>query len=324
MSPSPVIDTTNALYGKIVTVLGGSGFVGRHLAQELLARGARLRIASRHPKKAFAIKPLGNLGQVQLAGVDVTKADSLAAVLAGSDMVVNLVGAFAGNLDALQGKGVGQIAAAARAAGVSAFVHVSAIGADAGSDVGYARTKAEGEDAVRAAFPNATIVRPSLMFGPDDKLVTMFADLIARMPAMPVFAPQAQLQPVFVDDVAVAIANALATPGVHGGRTYEVAGPEVLTMLAFNQRIAAAQGRSRSFAELPDAVSGLIASATGWLPGAPISSDQFKLLKAGSVASGTLPGLADLGVTPRPLGLFLDRWMVRFRKHGRFGAKNAA
>lgn len=320
MIPSPVIDTTNALYGKIVTVLGGSGFVGRHLAQELLARGARLRIASRHPKKAFSIKPLGNLGQVQLVGVDVTNADSLAALLAGSDMVVNLVGAFAGNLDALQGKGVGKIAAAASAAGAAAFVHVSAIGADAGSDVAYARTKAEGEDAVRAAFPAATIVRPSLMFGPDDKLVTMFADLIARLPALPVFAPQARLQPVFVDDVAVAIANALAAPDVHGGKTYELAGPEVVTMLAFNQRIAAAQGRSRSFAELPDAVSGLIA----WLPGTPISSDQFKLLKAGSVASGTLPGLAEMGVTPRPLGLFLDRWMVRFRKHGRFGARSAA
>lgn len=324
MSSSPVSDTSNALYGKIVTVLGGSGFVGRHLAQELLARGARLRIASRHPKKAFAIKPLGNLGQVQFAGVDVTKSDSLAAVLAGSDAVVNLVGAFAGNLDALQGKGAGTIAAAARAAGVGAFVHVSAIGADAGSDVDYARTKAEGEDAVRAAFPEATIVRPSLMFGPDDRFVMMFAELISRMPALPVFAPQAKLQPVFVDDVAQAIGNALAAPEVHGGKTYELAGPEVITMLAFNERIAAAQGRSRSFAELPDVVSGLIASTTGWLPGAPISSDQFKLLKAGSVAGGTLPGIAELGVTPRPLGLFLDRWMVRFRKHGRFGAKHAA
>lgn len=315
--------TTDPISGKIVTILGGSGFVGRHLAQELLARGARLRIASRHPKKAFAIKPLGNLGQVQFAGVDVTKSDSLAAVLAGSDAVVNLVGAFSGNLDALQGKGVGEVAAAARAAGATAFVHVSAIGADAGSDVAYARTKAEGEQAVRAAFPEATIVRPSLMFGPDDNLVNMFANLIARLPAMPVFAPQAKLQPVFVDDVAEAIANALSDASAQG-KTFELAGPEVVTMLELNERIAKAQGRSRAFAELPDAVSGLIASATGWLPGAPITSDQFKLLQAGSVAGGTLPGIADLGVTPRPLGLFLDRWMVRFRKHGRFGAKTAS
>jgi len=328
MSPSPINDTAadhgNSLYGKIVTVLGGSGFVGRHLAQELLSRGARLRIASRHPKKAFAIKPLGNLGQVQLVGVDVTKPESLAAVLAGSDAVVNLVGAFTGNLDALQGSGAGTIAAAAKAAGAAAFVHVSAIGGDARSDVAYARTKAEGEEAVRAAFPEATIVRPSLMFGPDDRFVMMFGELISRLPVLPVFAPEAKLQPVFVDDAAKAIANALAAPAAHGGVTYELAGPEVVTMIELNKRIAAAASRSPSFIELPDAVSGLIAGATGWLPGAPISSDQLKLLQAGSVASGAVPGIADLGVAPRPLGLFLDRWMVQFRKHGRFGDKIAA
>lgn len=318
------MSNTDTLSGKIVTVLGGSGFIGRHLAQELLARGARLRIASRHPKKAFAIKPLGNLGQVQFAGVDVTKAESLAAVLAGSDMVVNLVGAFAGNLDALQGKGAGTIAAAARAAGASAFVHVSAIGADIDSEVDYARTKAEGENAVRAAFPGATVVRPSLVFGPDDRFIMMFGELISRLPALPVFAPEAKLQPVFVDDVAEAIANVLAQPAAHAGKTYELAGPEVVTMLELNQRIAAAQGRARAFAELPDVVSGLIATTTGWLPGAPITSDQFKLLKAGSVAKGTVPGIADLGVSPRPLGLFLDRWMTQFRKHGRFGTKRVA
>ncbi|GLK46167.1 MULTISPECIES: complex I NDUFA9 subunit family protein [Novosphingobium] len=315
--------TTDTLSGKIVTILGGSGFVGRHLAQELLARGARLRIASRHPKKAFAIKPLGNLGQVQFAGVDVTKAETLAPVLAGSDAVINLIGAFAGNLDALQGKGAGEIAAAAKAAGATAFVHVSAIGADAGSAVAYARTKAEGETAVLAAFPSATIVRPSLMFGSDDNFVNMFGELISRLPALPVFAPQARLQPVFVDDVAVAIANALGNVAAQG-KTFELAGPEVITMLDLNQRIAKAQGRSRTFVELPDAVSGLIAATTGWLPGAPISSDQLKLLQAGSVASDSAAGLAELGVTPRPLGLFLDRWMVRFRKHGRFGTKTAS
>jgi NADH dehydrogenase len=315
--------TTDTLSGKIVTILGGSGFVGRHLAQELLARGARLRIASRHPKKAFAIKPLGNLGQVQFAGVDVTKAETLAPVLAGSDAVINLIGAFAGNLDALQGKGAGEIAAAAKAAGATAFVHVSAIGADAGSAVAYARTKAEGETAVLAAFPSATIVRPSLMFGSDDNFVNMFGELISRLPALPVFAPQARLQPVFVDDVAVAIANALGNVAAQG-KTFELAGPEIITMLDLNQRIAKAQGRSRTFVELPDAVSGLIAATTGWLPGAPISSDQLKLLQAGSVASDSAAGLAELGVTPRPLGLFLDRWMVRFRKHGRFGTKTAS
>lgn len=315
---------TDSLFGKVVTVLGGSGFVGRHLAQELLSRGARLRIASRNPQKAYAIRPLGDLGQVQFASADVTRPASLAAVLAGSDAVVNLVGAFAGDLDVLQGKGAGSIAAAASAAGAAAFVHVSAIGANAGSDVDYARTKAEGEDAVRAAFPTATILRPSLMFGPDDNFVMMFGRLIGRFPTLPVFGPEAKLQPLFVDDAAEAIANALADPRAHGGRTYEIAGPEVLTMLELNQRLARAESRSRHFIALPDAIGGLIATATGWLPGAPITSDQFKLLTAGSVASGELPGLAELGVHPRPLELFLDRWMVQFRRHGRFGTKPAA
>jgi NADH dehydrogenase len=310
---------TDPLYGKIVTLLGGSGFVGKHVAQELLARGARLRIASRSPKKSYALKLLGNLGQVQFAGVDVTKPESLAAVLAGSDAVVNLVGAFTGNLDAVQGEGAGRIAAAAKAAGAAAFVHISAIGADASSSVAYARTKAEGEKAVLAAFPAATILRPSVMFGPDDNFVMMFGNLVSRLPVLPVFAPQAQLQPVFVDDVALAVAETLGAPQVHGGKTFEIAGPEVISMIDLNKRIAQAACRNRSFAELPDGVSGLIAA----LPGTPISGDQLKLLKAGNVASGTLPGFAQLGITPRPLELFLDRWMMPFRNHGRFGVKAA-
>lgn len=314
----------DSLAYKIVTVLGGSGFLGHHLAQELLARGARVRIASRNPQKAYALKPLGNLGQVQFVRVDVTRRDSLAAVLAGSDAVVNLVGAFSGNLDSVQGKGAGAIAAAARAAGAGALVHISALGTDADSDVDYARTKAEGEEAVRAAFPGATILRPSLLFGPDDRFVMMFGRLISRLPVLPVFAPEARLQPLFVDDAADAIANALSDPLAHGGRTYEIAGPEVFTMLELNRRIARAECRSRSFVALPDAIGGLIAAATGWLPGAPITSDQYKLLRAGSVAGGTAPGLPELGVAPRPLGLFLDRWMMQFRKHGRFGTRHVA
>lgn len=310
----------SALYGKVVTVLGGSGFFGRHLAQELLARGARLRIASRHPERAFAVKPLGTLGNVQFVRCDLSRPETVGPALSGADAVVNLVGAFAGDLDALQGRGVGRIASAAKAAGVAAFVHVSAIGADAGSPSGYARTKGEGEQAVLAEFPSATILRPSILFGPDDDFINMFAGLIAKLPALPVFAPQAKLQPLFVDDAAEAVAAALCQPEKHAGKIYEIAGPEVITMLELNQRIAQAQGRNRLFAELPDAVSGLIAS----LPLAPISRDQWTLLKAGNVASGENPGLKALGVTPRPLGLFLDRWMVRYRKYGRFGDKSRA
>ncbi len=312
------------LRGKLVTVLGGSGFFGRHLAQELLSRGARLRIASRHPERAFTVKPLANLGQVQLVRCDVTRPASLAPALAGADAVVNLVGAFAGDLDAIQGEGAGRIAAAARELGVGAFVHVSVIGGDAESPVRYAQTKAEGERAVLAAFPQATILRPSILFGPDDNFVNRFAGLIAQLPAMPVFAPEAKFQPLFIDDAADAVTQALADPARHGGKIYEIAGPEVLTMAELNRRIAEAQGRERWMIELPDAVSTLIATFTGWLPGAPITGDQWALLRAGNVASGALPGLQALGVTPRPLGLFLDRWMVRYRKHGRFGDKAGA
>lgn len=308
------------LRGKVVVVLGGSGFFGRHVAQELLARGARLRIVSRNPEVAFGLKPLGNLGQVQFGRYDVTRSADLASAFAGADAAVNLVGAFAGDLDAIQGEGAGRIAAAAAGAGVQAFVHVSAIGADAESRTDYARTKAEGEVAVLRAFPRATILRPSILFGPDDNFLNMFGSLIALMPVLPVFGPQAKLQPLFVDDAAEAVAQALADPVAHGGKTYEIAGPEVVTMLEINQRIARAQGRKRLFAELPDAVSGVIAA----LPLAPISRDQWTLLKAGNVASGKLPGLQALGVAARPIGLFLDRWMVRYRKAGRFGDKSRA
>lgn len=312
------------LSGKLVTVLGGSGFVGSHLAQELLSRGAWLRVACRRTELAGRIKPLGNLGQVQLARFDMRDADSLARVIAGSDMVVNLVGAFSGDLDAVQGRGAGRAAATAAAAGAGAFVHVSAIGADADGTTAYARSKAAGEAAVLAAFPTATVLRPSVLFGPDDKFINMFGALIAMAPVMPVFAPAAKLQPLFVDDLAAAIANALADPAAHGGTTFELGGPEQIAMLDLNQRIARAAERKVLFAPLPDGLSGVIAGLTGWLPAAPLSRQQWQLLKAGNVVSGTLPGIDALGVSARPLGLFLDRWMVQYRKHGRFEDRLAA
>jgi len=314
----------NALRGKLVVLLGGSGFFGTHLAQALLARGARLRIASRHPERAFRIKPLGNLGQVQLARCDMMQPASVMRVLAGADAVVNLVGAFDGDLGAVQGSGISTVAAAAKAADVTSFVHISAIGAALESPTEYGRTKAEGEAAVLAAFPNATILRPSVLFGPDDNFINMFARLIAAFPALPVFGPDAKLQPLFVDDAAEAAVAALSDPARHGGKTYEIAGPEALSMLEINQRIAAAQCRQRLFVPLPDAVSGGFATLTGWLPLAPLSRDQWLLLQAGNVASGQFPGCAALGIAPRPLALFLDRWMVAYRKHGRFGTKASA
>lgn len=307
------MSSTQTLSSKLVVLFGGDGFIGAHVAQELLARGARLRIVSRHAERAYRLKPLAGLGQVQFVRADITRTEP-GLLVAGADAVVNLVGSFAGDLDALHVRAPAALAAAARAAGASAFVQVSANGANADSVADYARTKAEGEAAVLAAFPKATILRPSVVFGPDDNFINMFAGLIAAAPVMPVFCPDAKLQPVFIDDVAQAIANAVANPGRFGGKTFELVGPEVITMGELNQRIADAQGRDRIFVPLPDFVSGIIAA----LPGTPISRDQIALLKAGNVGTG-LPGLKALGVSARPLGLFLDRWLVRFRKHGRFG-----
>ena len=308
------------LEGKLVAIIGGGGFLGTHLAQELLRRGARLRIADRHPEKAFRLKPLGELGRMQFTRCNVTDARSLAAALEGADAVAYLVGTWGSDQYELQAKGAGIAAEEAARQRADSFVYVSAIGADAGSDSGYAATKGEGEQLVRAAFPRATVVRPSVMFGEDDKFVNLFAGLIAALPALPVFGAGSRLQPLFVDDAAAAIANALANPGRHGGKTYELAGPEVLTMDEIHRRIAAAQGRERGFIAVPDAVAGVFAA----LPGTPMTSDQWKLLKHGSVASGALPGIAALGVEPRPLELFLGKWMTRFRKHGRFGDKRKA
>ncbi|NKJ40687.1 complex I NDUFA9 subunit family protein [Novosphingobium sp. SG720] len=306
------------LADKLVVLVGGSGFFGSHLAQELLARGARLRVCSRHVERGYAIKALGNLGQVQFLRVNVQNERSLAAAFLGADAVVNLVGAFKGDLDAVQGRGAGRVAALAKAAGAQAFVHVSAIGADRTSNVGYARTKAEGEVAVAEAFPGAVVVRPSILFGQDDTFLNLFAKVISQFPVVPVFGPDARLQPLFVDDAACAVATILGDFASHAGKTFELAGPEVLTMLEINQRIAAAQGRKPVLVPVGDAAAGLFAS----LPGTPLSRDQLALLKAGSVAGGTLPGLADLGLRARPLGLLLDRWMLRYRKAGRFGVKS--
>ena len=229
---------SRSLNGQLVVLIGGDGYFGTHIAQELLARGARLRVVSRHPEKGFRLKPLGNLGSLQFVRADVTRTEAHAGLVAGANAVVNLAGAFAGDLDALHVRAAGSLASAAAAAGASAFVQVSANGADPESKVAYARTKALGEAAVFAAFPAATILRPSVIFGPDDQFINMFAGLIAQAPVLPVFGPEAKLQPVFVDDAAEAVANALGNPEAFGGKTFELVGPEVMTMFQLNQRIA--------------------------------------------------------------------------------------
>ncbi|MEM7665261.1 MAG: complex I NDUFA9 subunit family protein [Pseudomonadota bacterium] len=309
---------TSPLSEKLVTVFGGSGYIGNYVAQSLLERGARLRIASRNPEKSHGLKPLANLGQLQFARCDITNEESVSAALHGADYVVNLVGAFSGDLERLMGEAPGTMARIASANGAKAFVHVSAIGADASSSAAYARGKALGEQNVKDAFPNATIVRPSIVFGKDDNFLNMFGGMIETLPVLPVFGPDAKLQLVYVDDVAEAITTALENPDEHGGHIYELGGPEQLSMLEINERIAEAQGRNRRFIAMPDGASALFAA----LPLTPMSRDQWTLLKPGSTVSGEHRTFKELGMEPRPLGLFLDKWMERYRKFGRFGLSN--
>lgn len=308
--------TPDPLRNSLITVLGGSGFLGRYVAQALLKRGVRLRVASRDPANALALKPLANLGQLQTGRCDITDPRQVTAAIAGADCVVNLVGSFSGDQMALMGDAAGQAAEAARAAGVRAMVHMSAIGADPDSPAVYGQAKALGETLVHQAFPQATILRPSVIFASDDNFTNMFAGLIQALPVLPVFAPDACLQPVFADDVAEAVAAALADPASHGGRTYELAGPATMSMIELNRSIAVSQRRRRRFIRMPDAASALFAA----MPLTPMTRDQWALLKQGNCASGKFPGFEALGLAPRPLELFLDNWMERYRHHGRFSA----
>lgn len=310
--------TSSPLSGQLVTIFGGSGYIGNYVAQSLLERGARIRLASRNPHKAQGLKPLANLGQLQFLPCDITREEHVAAALDGASHVVNLVGAFAGDLGTLMGEAPGTIARLAQARGVKAMVHISAIGADPASPTAYAKSKALGEERVLAGFPTATIMRPSIVFGPDDNFLNLFGGMIEMLPVLPVFGPEAQLQLVYADDVAEAVATALEHPDLHGGHTYELGGPEQLSMLAIHERIAAAQGRKRRFIAMPDGLS----SAFAAMPGTPMSRDQWTLLKPGSTVAPGARGFAELGIEPKPLGLFLNKWMMRYRKHGRFGLSN--
>jgi uncharacterized protein YbjT (DUF2867 family) len=302
---------------QLVTVFGGSGFVGRYVVRALLATGARVRIAARHPGEGWFLKTQGGLGQTQFVAADITRADSVARALDGATAAVNLVGAFGGDLNAIQVEGPRHIGAAAARAGCAALVHVSAIGADPASASRYGSTKGRGEDAVRGAFPGATILRPSTIFGREDQFINRFADLIATLPVVPVIRGGAKFQPVYVGDVADAVVAALGDPAAHSGKTYEIGGPEVFTMAALNRWIADATGRTKRFVAMPDAVAGAMASLTGWLPGAPMTRDQWIMLQSDAVVTGD-DGLRALGVAPTPLEAVADGWLVRYRRHGRF------
>ncbi len=308
----------------LVTLFGGGGFLGRYVAQELLGRGVRVRVAERDPTRAWFIKPLGGLGQVQFIAADVTRPASVDRAMLGADAAVNLVGLLKGKFETVHVDGARNVAEAVARAGATALVQVSAIGADPASASAYGRTKADGEAAARAAFPGTTIMRPSIIFGPEDMFVNRFARMAQIMPVVPVIRGDVRFQPVYVTDAARAIAAAVLDPETHRARTYELGGPEIVSMAELNRRIARMIGREPALLPVPDAAARAMARFGGWMPGAPMTWDQWLMLQNDNVPSPGAEGFAAFGIEPTPLEAVAPEWLVQYRRHGRFGAVGKA
>lgn len=309
---------------KLITIFGGGGFLGKYIAENLLSLGARLRIAGRNPGNAREIKTMGRLGQTQFATADIRNMDSVRRAVHGSDMVINLVGILNGDFTAFHVDGARNVAEAASESGCETMIQMSAIGADTHSESKYGRSKGEGEAAVREAFPNAIIMRPSIVFGAEDQFINRFAGLIAMMPIVPIIGGNTKFQPVYVNDIARAVATLLVSPANYAGKIFELGGPEVLSMRTLNKRIAEACDRNPVFIDVPDTASGLLANLTGWLPGAPITRDQWLMLQSDNVVSENARSFRMLGIAPTGLNPMLRDWMVRYRAQGRFKEKRQA
>lgn len=307
---------------RLITIVGGAGFVGRYVVQELAKHGHRMRVVVRDVHRAAHLKPLGGVGQIGLVAGDVTSAPLIDAACTGADGVINLVGVLTdggAGFDRIHVDGARIVAEAAAKAGAAALVHVSAIGADAESPSGYGRSKGEGEAAVRAAFPTATIVRPSILFGPEDQFINRFAALARGLPfLLPVVAPGARFQPVHVLDVARAIVAAVEAPEVFGGQTYELGGPKAWSMRELLAWIVGQTYADKPLVEVPDVVASTLASVTGWLPGAPLTKDQWLMLQADNVVAPGAAGFEAFGIRPSPLEAIAPAYLVRYRKQGRF------
>jgi NADH dehydrogenase len=304
---------------ELVTVFGGGGFVGRYVCEFLLKRGVRVRIAQRNPAQAYIIQPLAQVGQFGLEQVDIADAASVRRVVHGSDAVVNLCGLFGSKMRRVHVEGARNVAEAAREFGVRSLVQVSALGASRDSDSDYGRTKAEGEDAVRIAFPTAAIVRPSLVFGPEDDLTNRFAAM-ARLPFLPVIAGKRRFQPVYVRDLGQAIAMAALEPSRFGGRTYEIGGPQPMSMIELHRAVLEITGQDPDLVHVPDFLARLLANF-GWLPGAPLTRDQWQMLQRDYLLSGEAPGLEAFGIKPTPLAAVAYEWLGRFNKGGKFAGR---
>ncbi len=305
---------------RVATVFGGSGFIGRYVVKRLAADGYVVRVAVRDTDGALFLKPMGAVGQIVPLYAPVTRPADVARAVDGADVVVNLVGILAerrrGDFRRVHAEGAGHVAREAAGSGVRALVHVSAIGADPASDSLYASSKAEGEQAVFSAFPRATVLRPSIVFGPEDQFFNRFATAAQMLPVLPVIAGKTRFQPVFVGDVADAVMAALGRPDA-AGRTFELGGPQVWTFRAIMEWINHETRRDRWLIEVPPGLVALQAAVLERLPGKLLTRDQLRLLAHDNVVSPDVPGLAALGVTPTAVELVVPAYLQRFRPGGK-------
>ncbi len=310
----------------LVTVFGGSGFLGSQVVRALAKQGLRVRVAVRQPHLAHTMRLLGDVGQIEVVQANVRNEASVQRALAGAQGCVNLVGLLyetgRQKFQSVHTMGARNVAAQAKAAGLKSLVQVSAIGADANSEAKYARTKGMGEAAVREAFPDAVIIRPSIIFGQGDGFFNKFGEMAVMSPVLPLIGGgKTRFQPVFVGDVAKAIAKAVTDPAC-AGKTYELGGAAVVSFKEVMEIINAQTGRNRLLMPLPLPVAGLIGklceivTLTPMAP--PLTSDQVELLKTDNVATGAYPGLADLGIAPTTLDAVLPTYMYRFRRGGQY------
>lgn len=315
---------------QLVTILGGSGFVGRYIARRMAQAGWRVRVAVRRPEQAGFLRTYGAVGQVEPLLCNIRDEASLRAVIRGADAVVNCVGILSesgkNRFDAVQGKGPGLAARIAAAEGVGRFVQISAIGADAGSDSAYARSKAEGEAAVMAAFPAAVILRPSIIFGAEDQFFNRFAGMARMAPVLPIAHGGTKFQPVWVDDVAQAAAKAVlegAEPGI-----YELGGPEVQSFRELMAMMLAEIRRRRLIFVMPRFMARIAAGSFdllqtvsfGLFHNGVLTRDQLKNLARDNVVSDGAKGFADLGIAPVPMALVLPDYLWRHRPTGQYDA----
>lgn len=308
---------------KVATVFGATGFIGRALVRKLADLDYVVRAAGRDMRRAGQLRPLGDVGQVVPLYAPLDKAADVARAVDGAEIVVNLVGILAerraGDFDRVHRAGAGVVAEQAYQAGVPHLVHVSAIGADTGAASRYAWSKGAGEAEVRKAYPEATIIRPSIVFGPEDDFFNRFGTMATTLPFLPVIEGDTRFQPVYVGDVAEAILAATRLPEARG-QIFELGGPDVMSFRQLMAYILRETHRQRPLVEIPRWVAGLQASVLEKLPGKLLTRDQLLLLRQDNVVHPGMPGLEALGITPAPIRLIVPSYLVRFRPGGRLRA----